>query len=272
MGAAWYDSVSLQTGVYRLPPLATVYLAEAYAVLEALRHVQDCRIENPLILTDSQSVLQALKGASPGATTPEIIVQARRLALEIQEEGTRIAFAWVPAHSGIPPNEAADAAANIARVEGQETELNLPPTAYYQERKQTHIQTSQSSWDDPGAPGRHLQKIEKRAARNSIWFARVDSGRRAVVTLIRWRIGHALTPAYKKRISQQEDAICPRCGEDDADLLHLVDACPFTDRVEYEDHLNRASVGLTLEEDLKNPESAVTAVERLLEVNSHLRF
>ena len=51
----------------------------------------------------------------------------------MQEEGIPVTLAWVPPHTGIPPNEAADSAANIARTAGDPIDLSLS-TPDYNER------------------------------------------------------------------------------------------------------------------------------------------
>lgn len=128
VGAAAYDATTRYTGLYRLPPLTTVYLAEAYAVLRALQYARAADVQRPLVITDSQSVIRALQSHAPLATTPQLIVDIRRLLITMIREGRSPEISWVPAHKEIGPNEAADAAANIAREVGDDILLPLPAT------------------------------------------------------------------------------------------------------------------------------------------------
>jgi len=80
-------------GLYRLPELWTVFLAEALAIREALRYVATNNISHATILTDSLSVLFALQSSTPTATTHHILVDIRLAGLDPE-------LCWVPAHVG----------------------------------------------------------------------------------------------------------------------------------------------------------------------------
>ena len=73
-------------GLFRLPLAATVFLAEALAIREALIYVSDRRSLNATVLTDSLSVLWALQSSTPGADTHELIVDIRRSLIHLMED------------------------------------------------------------------------------------------------------------------------------------------------------------------------------------------
>ena len=271
VGAAWYDATTLQVGLYRLPPRTSVFLAEAYAILQALRHAETNHIINPLILSDSRSVLSALQGANPNASTPHEVVAARRLILELTARGSDVQLAWCPAHRGIPPNEAADAAALIARAEINVTPLRLPPSAYYAEQRLSHRAAWQAAWNNARDVGRHLHRLQP-IIPSRPWFSKISAPKKTISTLIRWRIGHCATPAHLFRVTEQENDICPRCGHSPADLHHLVQDCTFSDRLQLETILQDQNLHTDLLFILSNPSLSAPAVTAFLQHNPHLRF
>jgi ribonuclease HI len=270
VGAAGYDAFSLEVDMFRLNPLATVYLAEALAILQTLLRVRAKDIRAPLVLTDCLSVLQALQSSTPDASTPWVVVEIRRLLLQLVREGRAPLLAWVPAHRGIPPNEAADAAANAARTHGVYVEVPLPPSVYYQAQRDHLLHQWQARWAT-AITGRHLFGLSPAVGR-APWFARVtEHKRRSITALTRLRLGHAPTPAHLHRCAGLESPRCS-CGAASADASHLLEHCLFVDRVFFHDALDTAELQHTLDAVLRNPVAAIPAVTALLGANPTLRL
>ena len=97
---------------------STVYAAEIEGISLALTIAKDDKLkgnkrEKIIIYTDNQAAIRSChrpKGKS-GAYLLETVQQQIE---ELQQNGTRVVIKWIPAHSGIPGNELADAAAKAA--------------------------------------------------------------------------------------------------------------------------------------------------------------
>jgi ribonuclease HI len=270
VGAAVYDAHSTEALLFRLPPLTTVYLAEAFAILQALHHAVLHDVMDPIILTDSLSVLQALRSHRPTASTPEEIVDIRRLLLAMIYDGGHPHLAWVPAHKDIEPNEAADAAANEARVQGAAVQLRLPPTVYYQAQARALRLDWQRDWEQ-GLVGRHLFGVLPRLPCRP-WFASADVDRPVLAATTRLRIGHSRTPAHLHRCAGLASPQCTLCGADSATALHLVEECAFVDRAFFVGHMEAVELAPTLEQVLLHPVRSAPALKALLGANPLLRF
>ena len=88
-----------------LPKQASIFTAELYAVLTALKEIMLQDYSNFVIYCDSESVLHAI--SQYNSVHPLVIEIAEWLYL-IQNRGKNIKFCWVPAHVGVAGNEKAD--------------------------------------------------------------------------------------------------------------------------------------------------------------------
>ncbi|GBN62141.1 hypothetical protein AVEN_74381-1 [Araneus ventricosus] len=99
------DISNLQSFVYRIHPINSIFTAEALAICQALDELS-VTDKNLLLLTDSYSVLQALKCLT--IKSPKVI---HRLAGKIfvrKNFNQKICLVWTPGHSLIHWNEKAD--------------------------------------------------------------------------------------------------------------------------------------------------------------------
>jgi ribonuclease HI len=102
--------------VKRLPDLASMFSAEAQAVMLALNTVKQSKSKKVLILLDSLSCLQSIHNRHlQNPLVLEIIIRVH----EYLVNGLQITFIWIPSHIGLVGNTAVDAAAKAA--------VNLPP-------------------------------------------------------------------------------------------------------------------------------------------------
>jgi hypothetical protein len=67
---------------------------------------------NIAVLTDSRASLQALEGECSGRQ--DLVMECRILVDRLFTRGTDVSFVWIPSHTGIVGNDAADAAAKAA--------------------------------------------------------------------------------------------------------------------------------------------------------------
>ena len=115
--------------------ISTVYAAELQGISLALQIAQEYagrggRRQGVAIYTDNQAAIWSISKAEgrPGAY---ILEEIARQVQELQDKGRLVTVRWIPAHVGIPGNEAADRAAKEAtgwRKDGRRhPPVNAPP-------------------------------------------------------------------------------------------------------------------------------------------------
>ena len=109
---------------YRLTSEATVFTAEAWAILQSLILIQDTGYFKAVIFFDSKSVLEFI-GSNRLINSNYIIHWKRLLAISCSR-GIKVTLVWIPAHRGIPGNEIANKAAKEATLEGRRDNFKLP--------------------------------------------------------------------------------------------------------------------------------------------------
>lgn len=140
------------------------------------------------------------------------------LIRDLANRDIRTTIIWIPSHTGIAGNEAADEAAKIAAE--STTELDPTPIRWEDVKrliKRSYLEKWQQDWE------RTTGKL--RAVKSNIkpWIWESDMGRKENVILTRIRIGHTrLTQAYL--LLGEYPPICS-CGED-LTVEHLLMECP----------------------------------------------
>ena len=95
----------------RLLDQSSIFTAEAYAILVAVKEISSQQRGNYVIFTDSQSILQALENFN---STHPIVIEILEWSYLVEAHGSNISFCWSPGHIGIVGNEKADALAKTA--------------------------------------------------------------------------------------------------------------------------------------------------------------
>lgn len=101
----------------RLPDHASIFSAEAQAILLSLDIADQSGSDKILILSDSLSCLQSIDNRN---LQNPLILQISNRIHDLLKSGTELCFMWVPSHVGLSGNSAADASAKDA--------LSLPST------------------------------------------------------------------------------------------------------------------------------------------------
>ncbi|KYQ54710.1 Gag-Pol polyprotein [Trachymyrmex zeteki] len=124
VGAAVFSPQLQAELMYKLFSYTSVFSAEAYAIYNAITISIDLHLRKVTIVTDSRSVLEAVKGTCI-RTNNYLILLIRARIEEAENEGTRIQFLWVPSHRGITGNEKADQLAKRAIRHGIEPNFKV---------------------------------------------------------------------------------------------------------------------------------------------------
>ncbi|KAH9635912.1 hypothetical protein HF086_002472 [Spodoptera exigua] len=103
------EQLNLGTG-YKINANASIFTAEAVAILAALKHIKHKNGGHYkwVIVSDSMSVLQNLKNNKLNANTNYFIFSIKQSWLDLFRDGFEVYFMWVPSHCGVSGNEKVD--------------------------------------------------------------------------------------------------------------------------------------------------------------------
>ena len=206
----------------KLPTSCSIFTAELFAVLTAVKHVfnNGSMGEGYICYTDSSSVLLSLKKLFP--THPLVQEVQDWLVLLHSRKRIRVDFCWVPAHVGVSGNEKADKAAKEAVKLVHPSLLNIPFSDF---KESIHFYI-RNKWQDRWS---NLQSnLKLKAIRPSIakWRSSCHSDRRSEIILARLRIGHThATHSYL--MSSEEGRRAPYCNTCHCDMTvkHILINC-----------------------------------------------
>ena len=199
----------------RLPDGASVYSAELSALESALEFARSERLRKVLVISDSLSALQALRG---GEISHPYIYGIFYQLCRLDALGSEVVFCWVPSHIGIPGNERADQAAKSA-LSLPPSSGSIPATDLYPRIYSFVHSLCQSDWD-----GRVHNKLHEVTP---TWGERCSPPsltRREEVVLCRSRIGHSfLTHSFLLRAEPPPECRSCQCT---LTMRHLLVECP----------------------------------------------
>lgn len=193
-----------------LPPQCSVFSAEAFAIKSALLNVTSNEL---LILSDSASCLSAIesgKSQHPWIQEIEDIVRNRQVRL-----------CWIPAHTGVHSNEAADRLAGEVR--------NNPPQNVAIPRRDAVKgvnYTIRQQWENQWMLMTDM-KLKEIKFDTKKWMDQESSADQRVLT--RLRIGHTRL-THEFLLKKSSPPVCECCGTV-VDVRHMILHCRKYDDV-----------------------------------------
>ena len=198
---------------YHLPDNTSVYVAELFAILQALKYIKLKSLKKVFICTDSLSALMALRSGEMSF----FVTTIRELYNKLHQHNFDIQFLWVPSHVGITGNEHADREAKSAIALENTTPVKLSPKQYFSNIRRAVVKKYGDMWENLNIYN-HLKLIKISCEK---WDIREK--RREEVIMTRLRIGHTrLTHSY---IIEKKDK--PKCVQCDTYLSvrHILLEC-----------------------------------------------
>ena len=229
----------------RLPDYFSIYSAELYAIILAIKYVINKNIISAMICTDSKSAIQKLSNHHD--TSNPLIFQIVTL---IQESQKDITLLWIPGHHNIPGNEKADKEAKQALDDPPPRNIACTFGDFQNIFNQKIIELNQLDWDL--IPHPHLHPIKPKVG---YWQSSNCKTRLHEVILARLRLGHTKL-THSHIIDQTPPAKCHRCGCRYT-IAHFVLNCPLYDleRRNLKQYILAKKLPFTLSTVLGEPES-----------------
>lgn len=205
VGAAW-KSMQWEMCV-KLPDDTSVFHAELFAIGMALDFFNK-RVKKVLICTDSLSALNAIRKIK---CFDPLVVDIRN---KIKATQAKIAFLWIPAHSGITENEKVDALAKFGAVNGELREIGLTHEDAKRKINRETWNLFQNEWNE--CRGEHKLGEIKPSVRP--WKFSHLLKKKDEVIITRLRLGHTkLTHEYLMSGEVRNKCVCL----EDLSVVHI---------------------------------------------------
>ena len=197
-----------------LPPQSSIYTAELYAILEAVKMTRGMNHQNFIVYSDSRSALQAIDSLN----SPHPVVREIRDWLVVLSTRKKIVLCWVPAHVGIAGNELADQRAKAAAELPWNARFPLPHTDLKPSIRERLRNKWRQQWREMIKPNK-LREIHEDLGG---WMTN-HPNRQIEVVLTRLKIGHTrLTHGYL--MAGDPPPVCEECQEP-LSVAHVVEKC-----------------------------------------------
>ena len=224
VAAAFYDKTNKNTKSFKLPNILAISVAEMYAIYKALQYIDRNQYKKSIIFTDSKSAIQAMRDLTYASKLGFYAFHTNAILNNLIQNNHEIIIQWIPAHSGIEGNEAADEAAK----QGNHLEVNkispiqLSNNEIFKIIKDTVNSTWISSWKEENNNNNIVSITEK------TWFHHKKFkhlSREDIQLITRMRSNHTRLNHHIIRIfDPSENANCPHCTKDET-IHHVLLEC-----------------------------------------------
>ena len=207
---------------------ASIFVAEASAVLKALAHIHEKHeeIKKICVVTDSLSVVKAIEYAKNNFKTHFIIGEILNLIEEMASKDIEISLLWVPSHKGIKGNERAD---ELAEQAVNEPDVIHDLVLHFSEipaaRRAACLEKWQMQWQN-SEKGRFTYSILT-AVKTKPWYKESSFNRTSIVFWNRIIANHTRSKDSLNRNKIINSPLCP-CGINYQTVNHLLFECEET--------------------------------------------
>ena len=225
----------------RLPDGSSIFSAEAVALIDALKIIDESERDKFIIFADSLSCLQSIENED---LCNSLIQRFLADYTKLRNQKKEVVMCWIPSHIGIEGNEKADEAAKSS-LNDEISPLSIPFSDFIPQAKQYYHNLWQSLWDVKTDFLTLVHPILKKKIYDP------TLSRKEQRALCRIRIGHSrLTHAHK----MDKHAEKPKCAECSCRLSikHIMVDCP-----KYQEERNTYLDGSTTEEIFNNSDRSI---------------
>lgn len=185
---------------WNIPLSCSIFTAESFAILNAIKYASQQPHNNYAIFTDSSSVLHAIKNRQH---KNKYIIEIQNILSQTDKD---LRMIWIPSHIGIINNEKADRAAQDAAHLTTEVGFIVPATDIVSLFKQKHRNKWQAQWSD--TRNNKLREIKDTSRKWSLSSSFSRPERQAITRL---RIGHTHT-THQHLMKKEPPEICRTCN------------------------------------------------------------
>lgn len=210
---------------YRISSFASIFSAEALAILHTINLIISKNIPEAFVFTDSLSCLQSLLSFSTSGRCNSFIVGIAKALIQSMDLNSIINLVLIPGHHGIPGNEMVDSSAKLIS-DGETFITCFPPSDFFPLAREKCSDSSERLLRSGGNFKGNLYFRNFYNASPKPWFHEFKKlNRKDIATLSRMRSNHHSLRAslFRQNLIQSPSY---SCGFDSQDLNYVFWACP----------------------------------------------
>jgi ribonuclease HI len=268
---------------------ATVYLAEVCGINLALDIASQCLYTRAIIFIDNQAAIKSAHFPK-NQSGQYLLLKTVQLINSLREKGIQIQLHWIPAHTGIPGNEAADQAAKEAtglirrrvrnRVIEVDTNITAPraPGFYLTASAKQHLNAvNKDSWIQDWnleKHGRALHRIQPQPSPKTLLLYKTPRPLGTIIVQLRTGKIGLRQFLYQRKVPGIDSPEC-ECNRGRQSVRHILFTCPLLKDQRREAGIRRPYLPgpeEQLGDILGSPVSALQAAKYMLKTHLQQQF